>query len=58
MPIRLAVLKVPVPAYDIVQALIESGRLTVAEALDRQRVEHAIAEVVVEWAVPWGAKKV
>jgi hypothetical protein len=49
----LAVLKVPVPSYDVVQALIESGRLTVAEALDRQRVEHAVAEVVVEWTAPW-----
>ena len=51
-------LKVPVPAYDVVQALIESGRLTVAEALDRQRVAHAVAEVVVDWATPWGQKKV
>jgi hypothetical protein len=54
----LAVLKVPVPEYDVVQALIETERLSVGGALDRQRVEHAVAEIVVEWVRRWQVKKV
>jgi len=53
----LAVLKVTVPEFAIVEFLIESGRLTVAEAIDRRRVEHAAAEVLAELAARWSAPK-
>jgi hypothetical protein len=49
----LAVLRVTVPQYEIAELLIASGRLSVAEALDRRRVECAVAEAVVELAARW-----
>jgi hypothetical protein len=49
----LAVLRVPVVEYDVVQALIEAKRLTVGQALDRTQVEHVVAEILHEWAQRW-----
>jgi hypothetical protein len=49
----LAVLKVPVQHYDLVQALIEAERLSVDAALDRHRVERAAAEVLNDFAKAW-----
>ena len=40
-----------VPArFDVVEALIESGRLTEAQALDTALVGEALASIAVEWA--------
>ena len=49
----VAVLRVPVPFADVVTALIEAGRLSPAEALDRRRVEVAGGEVFAEWSRRW-----
>lgn len=49
----LTVLQTPVPHYQVVEALIAAGRLSIADALDKRRVEHAAAEVLVEWAKDW-----
>jgi hypothetical protein len=51
----LVVLKVPVLEFETLQALLEAGLLTVGEALDRRRVEHAVGRVVVDWARQWQA---
>jgi hypothetical protein len=48
-----AILRLPVNYFPIVEALIASSRLTEGEALDRRRVEAALAEVLVEWAGKW-----
>jgi hypothetical protein len=37
----------------VVLALIESRRLTEAEALERPKVEAALARVLEEWAARW-----
>jgi hypothetical protein len=37
----------------ILQALIESGRLSETEALDPEKVADAIGEVVREWSAAW-----
>jgi hypothetical protein len=39
--------------YDVVGALIASGRLSEDEALHRALVERALAAVVIEWARRW-----
>src|SRR5262245_49504477 len=49
----VAVLAVPVPAYDTIQALIEADRLSVADALDQRKVALAVGEVVTEWSRRW-----
>jgi len=41
------------PQWDIVEALLRSGRLTEAEALRRPLVEQALASVLAEWAARW-----
>jgi hypothetical protein len=51
--VGVAVLPVPIPAYDTVQALIEAGRLSVADALDQRKVAVAIGEVVAKWSRLW-----
>jgi hypothetical protein len=51
----LVVLKVAVLEFETLQALLEAGLLTVGEALDRRRVEHAVGRVVVDWARQWQA---
>lgn len=49
----LAVLRVPAPSYELTAALIASGRLTAAQALDRAQVERATGEVLSEWSRAW-----
>jgi hypothetical protein len=49
----LTVLRVPVLQYETAQYLIDTGRLTVAEALDPSRVAHAIGQIVAELAERW-----
>jgi hypothetical protein len=49
----LCVLKITAYEYGLLEYLIESGRLTVADALDRRRVEHAVSEVLAELAARW-----
>jgi hypothetical protein len=39
--------------WDVVEALVSSGRLTEAEALQRPLVERALAAVLIEWAARW-----
>jgi hypothetical protein len=53
----LAVLKVTVRHYDLVQMLIEAGRMTAEEALDRRRLEHVLAEAVDHWIKRWRDEK-
>ena len=52
----VAVLRVPVPSFDVVEALIDAERMTVAQALDRRLVEHAAGQVLAEWAARWLAR--
>lgn len=47
------VLAVAVPEHAIAELMIESGRLTEDEALDRHLVEQAAAAVLVELARRW-----
>jgi hypothetical protein len=54
----LAVFRVTALEYDLVQAMIEAERLSVADALDRRRVEHALAALVAEWSARWLREKV
>lgn len=49
----LSLLRTPVPHFELVTALIESERLTPAQALDRRQVERAAAEILVEWSRRW-----
>lgn len=49
----ISILRVPVPDYDLIEAMIEAQRITVAGALDRKQVEHAAGEVLAEWASHW-----
>lgn len=49
----LIVLRVPVPEFDTIAALIEANRLSEAAALDRAQVEKAVGEVLAEWARRW-----
>ena len=50
-----AVLSVEVDEFKLISALIESGRLSEAQALDPARVRGALAEVVRDWAGRWSA---
>lgn len=52
----VVVLQVPALEYPLVEALLTTRRLTVAEALDRRRVAHAAAEVLHDFARRWGEK--
>jgi len=47
----LGIFTLRLPTYAIVNALIASERLTVAEALNPLAVEHALAELLVDWAI-------
>lgn len=49
----LAVLRVPVLQHDLAEALIEAGRLSPGQTLERAAVEHEVAELVHEWARRW-----
>lgn len=52
----LAVLPICLPIYPVISALIESGRLTPAEALDRRAVEAACRDVLEDFARRWDGK--
>jgi hypothetical protein len=52
----IAILRVPVPLFDLSQALIEAERLTPAQALERREVERSAAEVLAEWSRRWAQK--
>jgi hypothetical protein len=49
----VAVWRVAVEEYPALTALIEAGRLTEIEALDRHKAEAAAAEVFAEWCERW-----
>jgi hypothetical protein len=49
-----AVLRVVVDEYALIDALIESGRLSEADGLDRSKVEAAAEEVLRDWVARWG----
>jgi hypothetical protein len=51
------VLQVPVRTNPVVEALLKSARLTEEEALDKRKVEAAVAEIVTEWARDRAAEK-
>jgi hypothetical protein len=55
--VGVTVLRVMVPRYDFVESLIESGRLTVAEALDRRLVERAAGEILESVTKRWKQPK-
>ena len=48
-----AVLQVPCDFCALVEALLKSGRLSEAEALDRRRIDAAAAEVLADFAGRW-----
>ncbi len=43
-------MRVELPLHDVVAALIDAGWLGESEALDRGRVEAALAQLLAEWA--------
>ena len=45
---RVQILRVPVLQYETAQYLIETGRLSCAEALDAKLVGHAVGEVLAD----------
>jgi hypothetical protein len=49
----IAVLRVPIQHHELAEALIASGRLSIAETLDRRAVEHEVALLVEEWRRQW-----
>ena len=49
----MAVLKIPVVYFDLIEALLDSGTLTEAEALRRSNVETATSAVLAEWIEKW-----
>jgi hypothetical protein len=48
-----AVLLLDVHYYDLVEALLTSGRLTEEEALDRRQVARAAGDVLADWIARW-----
>jgi hypothetical protein len=49
----VVIAKVPIPQYAVTEFLIASRRLTIAEALDPQRVAVACGEVLADIAAMW-----
>ena len=49
----VAILRIPVPLLELQNALVDSDRLTPAEALRRDLVEAEASELLVEWARHW-----
>jgi hypothetical protein len=47
------VLRLPVVEHQVAEALLAFGRLDERAALDRGRVERALAAVLEQWAVRW-----
>jgi hypothetical protein len=50
---RLVVLQVTVPHDKFVYALLDSTRLSPADALDRKKLGLAAGDVLVDWARKW-----
>jgi hypothetical protein len=44
------VLRIPVRTNPVVEALLNSARLTEDEALDKQKAEAAVSQIIAEWA--------
>ncbi len=44
------VLRIPVRTNPVVEALLNSARLTEDEALDKQQIEAAVSQTIAEWA--------
>lgn len=51
-----AILQLRCEYFPLIEALLASGRIGEADALDRGRVESAIAEVVRDWIARWREK--
>lgn len=49
----LQVYAIPVVPHDVINALIETGRLSPVDALDRAKVRFAIAGVVADFGQRW-----
>jgi hypothetical protein len=49
----VAVLRIAVKHHELVEALIASGRMNDAEALDRGRVERQVGRLLDEWRATW-----
>lgn len=49
----LRVYKVEAPEHCVLSALLESGRLSEAEALDKRRVEKALSEIIIDFSKRW-----
>jgi hypothetical protein len=46
------------PEFDLVEALQAAERLTEAEALDQERVEAALTDVLRDWIARWECRSV
>ena len=44
------VLRIPVRTNPVVEALLNSARLTEDEALDKLKIEAAVSQIIAEWA--------
>jgi hypothetical protein len=51
-----AVLALRCEYFPLVEALLASGRISEADALERGQVESAVAEVVRDWIARWHEK--
>jgi hypothetical protein len=49
------VLRIPVRTNPVIEALLNSARLTEDEALDRRKVEEAVAAIIAEWTAQQSA---
>lgn len=49
----LQVYKIPVVPDAVITALLETGRISPIDALDRAKVEFAVAQVVADFAKRW-----
>lgn len=52
-----AVLTIEICSYELTLALIEAGFVTEAEALDRGKIERAVAAVLDRWTRHWLTQK-
>lgn len=53
---NIRLLRVPVLETELAWAMIESGRLSAAEALDPAALTRAASEILAEWAASWTEK--
>jgi hypothetical protein len=52
---NLVLLPVPIDEFALANALIESGRLSIADALDRRRVSQVVSQLLADFTQRWPA---